>query len=156
MRALVMGILLVGAAAGGFASDASAKPKKHVVKARQLDAFDVSGLNGVPLTVNRRSWLDSGNTVRSDSNNGGQAYIAASTEFNQTEDRIIDPDKFGNDVIRGQPYVPGQSVAVVEFDTQPNGTPHFDGVLGAQNYYLNPAPPQVPSLPAAIPFFPDR
>ena len=156
MRALITGIMLTGAAIGGFAADASAKPKKHTVKPQVVGTLDSSGLNGIPLTVNRRSWLDSGNTVRSDSNNGGQAYVAASTEFNRTEDRIIDPDKFGNDVIRGQPYVPGQSVAVVEFDTEPNGKPHVDNFLGAQNYYFNPAPPQLPSLPAAIPFFPDR
>lgn len=156
MRAFVIGVMLTGVAVGGFSVEVSAKPKKHVVKAQAVGDLDTSGLNGIPLTVSRRSWLDSGNVVRSSSNGGGQAYLAASTEFNQTEDRIIDPDKFGNDVINGQPYIPGRSVAVAEFDTGRNGTPHLDGVLGEQNYYFNPAPPQVPSLPAAIPFFPDR
>ncbi len=156
MRAFIIGFMLAGTAIAGIATDACAKPKKHVAKSQAVGTIDTSGLNSIPLTVNRRSWLDSGNTVRSDSNNGGRAYIADQTQFNQTEDRIIDPDKFGNDVIQGQPYVPGQSVNVVEFETGPNGKPHIDNVLGAQNYYFNPAPPQVPSLPAAIPFFPDR
>ena len=156
MRAFVIGVMLTGAAIGGGAADASAKPRKHVVKAQEVGTLDTSGLNSVPLTVNRRSWLDSGNVVRSDSNDGGQAYVAANTQFHQTEDRIIDPDKFGNDVIQGQPYVPGRSVAVVDFDSGRNGLPHVDDVLGAQNYYFNPAPPQVPTLPAAIPLFPDR
>ena len=154
MRAFIIGFVLAGTVMAG--TDASAKPKKHVVKPQALGSIDAAGLNSIPLTVNRRSWLDSGNTVRSDSNGGGQAYFAASTQFNQTEDRIINPDKFGNDVIQGQPYVPGQSVPVVDFDTQPDGRPHIDDVLGAQNYYFNPAPPQIPSLPAAIPFFPNR
>ena len=156
MRALITGIMLTVAAIGGCAADASAKPKKYPAKARAVANLDTGSLNSIPLTVNRRSWLDSGNTVNSDSNEGGQAYFAASTQFNQTEDRIIDPDKFGNDVIQGQPYVPGRSVAVVQFDTQPDGKPHVDNFLGEQNYYFNPAPPQVPSLPAVIPFFPDR
>ncbi len=156
MRAFIVGIMLTGAAIGGFVSDAAAKPKKHAAKAQAVSSLDASGLNSVPLTVNRRSWLDSGNAVSSSSNGGGQAYLAASTEFNRTEDRIIDPDKFGNDVIKGQPYVPGRSVAVVDFDTERNGKPHVDDFLGEQNYYFNPAPPQIPNLPAAIPFFPDR
>ena len=156
MRAVIIAFVLAGTVIAGATTDASAKVKKHVVKPQAAASIDTVGLNSIPLTVNRRSWLDSGNTVRSDSNNGGRAYIADQTQFNQTEDRIIDPDKFGNDVIRGQPTVPGQSVPVVDFDTEPNGRPHIDDVLGAQNYYFNPAPPQVPSLPAAIPFFPDR
>ena len=156
MRIFMLRCILAGVAVGGLVADASAKPKKHLAKSQAVGSLDTSGLNAIPLTVNRRSWLDSGNTVRAGSNNGGQAYIAASTQFNQTEDRIIDPDKFGNDVIQGQPYVPGESVAVVNFDTAPNGKPHVDNFLGEQNYYFNPAPPQIPSLPAAIPFFPDR
>ena len=156
MRAFIIGVMLAGAAMGGFATDAAAKPKKHGVKPQVVGNLDTTGLNSIPLTVNRRSWLDSGNAVSSSSNGGGQAYLAASTEFNKTEDRIIDPDKFGNDVIQGQPYVPGRSVAVVEFDTERNGKPHVDNFLGEQNYYFNPATPQVPNLPAAIPFFPDR
>ena len=155
MRAFVIGVMLIGVAAGGFATDASAKPKKHIVKPQVVGDLDTSSLNGIPLTVNRRSWLDSGNVVRS-SSIGGQAYVAANTEFHKTEDRIIDPDKFGNDVIKGQPYVPGRTVALAEFETERDGRPRLDGFLGAQNYYFNPAPPEAPSLPAAIPFFPDR
>ncbi len=156
MRTSLMIGLMVGATVVGLGTEVSAKPKKHIAKASTIGNLDTSSLSAVPLTVNRRSWLDSGNVVRSDSNNGGQAYIAESTQFNQTEDRIINPDKFGNDVILGQPDVPGRSVAVAQFSTYPNGAARLDNVLGPQNYYFNPAPPEVPSLPAAIPFFPTR
>ena len=156
MRTSMMSYLLAGVVLAGFGADASAKPKKHPAKVAALRDLDTSSLNAIPLTVNRRSWLDSGNVVRSDSNTGGRAYIAASTQFNLTEDRIIDPDKFGNDVIVGQPYVPGSTVSVAEFSTYPNGTARLDNVLGPQNFYFNPAPPELPSRPAAVPFFPTR
>ncbi len=156
MRMSMTACLMAGVALIGLGTEVSAKTKKHPAKAQLVGSLDTASLNAIPLTVNRRSWLDSGNTVRSDSNTGGQAYIADQTQFNQTEDRIIDPDKFGNDVIQGQPYVPGQSVAVAQFSTYPNGVARLDNVLGPQNYYFTPAPPEVPSLPAAIPFFPTR
>ena len=151
MRSILVSLLLAGVAVGALASDASAQGRRRVI-----ENYDTSSLNSIPLTVNRRSWLDSGNTVHSGSVSGGQSYVAASTIYNKTPDRIYAPDQFGNDVIKGQPDVPGRTVPVVEFSSLPNGGAVVENVIGAQNYYFNPAPPQLPRNAAEVDAFPNR
>ena len=151
MRSIMTSIVLASLAACALVSDASAQGRRRV-----LETYDTSSLNALPLTVNRRSWLDSGNTVHSGSVNGGQSYMAASTIYNKTPDHAFGPDQFGNDVISGQPYVPGRSVHVVEFSSLPNGGATLDSVIGPQNFYFNPASPQLPRNAAAVDAFPNR
>ena len=81
----------------------------------------------------------SGNAV-STTQNSGPSYIAANTINNKTQDRIFNPDKYGNDVIQGQPYVPGRSQPAIEFSSLPNGGTVVENVLFPQNFYFNPAP----------------
>ncbi len=126
MRTIVVSILALGLAASLAASDASAKPR-HRKPAPQMDDGQVHEL---PLTVNRRSFLDPGPAVPAGSQ---QNYVSANTIFNRTEDRIRDPDKFGNDTLQGQPYVPGRTVPVAEFATGPNIGDLYSGpILGYQ------------------------
>ena len=124
MRTIVVSILAVGLAFA--ASEASAKPR-HRQPAPQMDDGQTHEL---PLTVNRRSFLDPGPAVPTGSR---QNYVSANTIFNRTEDRIRDPDKFGNDTLQGQPYVPGRTVPVAEFATGPNIGDLYSGpILGFQ------------------------
>ena len=127
-------LVLVGAVTG-LAPDAFAQKRRP----RPLPvAADVG--ERIPLTVNRRSWLDSGNAV-STTGTLGPSYVAANTALNRTQDRIFAPDGFGNDVIRNNPLdVPGRSQPLVEGSTLPNGQVVVDNVLLPQNYYFNPAP----------------
>ena len=151
MRSIIVSVLLAGVAAVALTSGVSAQSRKH---ARVIEAYDTTSLNA--LTVNRRSWLDSGNTVHSGSVNGGQSYVAASTIYNKTPDHAFQPDGFGNDVINGQPYIPGPSHPLVEFSSASNGVPIVENVLGAQNYYFNPTPPDAPRQAAIVDPFPTR
>ena len=131
-RALA-GLALVGAVAG-MAPDAFAQRRRAPVLPEATDLGE-----RIPLTVNRRSWLDPGNAV-STTGNFGPSYVAANTAFNRTQDRIFAPDGFGNDVIRNPPDVPGRSQPVVQGSTLPNGQIVVDNVLLPQNYYFNPTP----------------
>lgn len=131
MHKITVSLLLAGAASAAFASGASAQRR------RVAQTYDTSSISSLPLTVNRRSWLDPGPVAPRGT---GTNYVAANTQFNKTPDRVFAPDGFGNDVFKGQPYIPGRSVAVVEFSTTPNGRAYVDNVLGPQNYYFNPAP----------------
>ena len=70
----------------------------------------------------------------------GPSYVAANTVLNKTQDQIFAPDTFGNDVIKGPPYVPGRAQPVVEGSLPASGRPIIDNVLLPQNFYLNPAP----------------
>jgi hypothetical protein len=160
MRTTIATLLLASAALSIAGMGASAQTRRHhAVRSQTIEAYDTSSLNSLPLTVNRRSWLDSGNVVHSGSTSlGGQSYMAASTQFNKTPDRVYAPDTFGNDVMTGQPYVPGRSVHLVEFSSLPNGGATLDNVIGRQNYYFNPASPQAPSpsRAAEVPVFPQE
>ena len=131
-------VLLAGLALSAVTSDAMAQ-KRHHAKTQIVAAASDIDTGSSPLTVNRRSWLDPGNAVRT-TDGGGPSYIAANTINNKTQDRIFAPDGFGNDVIKGQPYVPGESQPVVEGSSLPNGGVAVDNVLLPQNFYLNPAP----------------
>ncbi len=138
---LIASLLLAGIAVVAATSDGSAQVRRHkVVRGPSRVVAASSGIESLPLTVNRRSWLDPGPVA---SQGTGTAYVAASTQFARTQDRIFSPDKFGNDVIIGQPYVPGRTVPVAEFSTYPNGTATVDNLIGPQNYYFNPAGPGV-------------
>ena len=118
--------LLLAALAVGAASEASAKPRRRAPSLPPVQTVD--GV-AIPLTVNRRSWLDPGNAV-STTQNSGPSYIAANTTLNRTQDRIFAPDGFGNDVIRNNPLdVPGRSQPLVEGSTLPNGQIVVDNVL---------------------------
>jgi hypothetical protein len=147
MRDLFVSAALAAIAVGLCASDASAQPRRH----RVVVATDTGISDSIPLTVNRRSWLDPGPVS---SVGKGPSYVAASTQFSRDQEQIINPDKFGNDVLQGQPYVPGRSVPVVEFSTTPAGHVNVDNTLGYQNYYFSPTPPDVPREAAAVPVFP--
>ncbi len=130
-------LLLAGLAVAALTSGATAQ--KRVKHARIQPVTVVDGVEQIPLTINRRSWLDSGNAV-STTQTAGPSYIAANTVFNKTQDRIFSPDGFGNDVTQGQPYVPGQTRPVVEGSSLPNGGIVVDNVLLPQNFYFNPTP----------------
>ena len=95
--------------------------------------------SSIPLTVNRRSWLDSGNAVSSRGGTG-PSYVSANTVLNKTQDQIFAPDTFGNDVIKNSPDVPGRAQPIVEGSLPASGRPIVDNVLLPQNFYLNPAP----------------
>ena len=149
MRILLMSAAMAAVAITGCSDAASAKPRKH----RILPVTDAGLSESIPLTVNRRSWLDPGPVSSVDK---GPNYVAASTQFSRDQEQIINPDKFGNDVLQGQPYVPGRSVSVVDFSTTPAGHVVIDDTLGFQNYYFNPTPPDAPRQAAAIPVFPTQ
>ncbi len=126
MRAIITSLLLAGVAVAGVASGASAQGRHHTY------VMAANDLNSLPLTVNRRSWLDPGNSAPAGGGNG-PAYMQATTaEFAKTPDRIYAPDKFGNSALPGQPYVPGRSVPVVSFSTTPAGGYDVDNVLHYQ------------------------
>ncbi len=127
-------LVLVGAVTG-LTQDAFAQKRRAPALPQAADLGE-----RIPLTVNRRSWLDSGNAV-STTGTLGPSYVAANTALNRTQDRIFAPDGFGNDVIRNNPLdVPGRSQPLVEGSTLPNGRVAVDNVLLPQNYYLNPTP----------------
>ena len=136
MNKTLVCLLTASLAATAVTTDAFAA-KRHPLRA--LPVATVIDGDAIPLTVNRRSWLDPGNAV-STTQGAGPSYIAANTVFNKTQDRIFAPDKFGNDVIQGQPYVPGRTQPVVEGSTLPDGRVVVDNVLLPQNFYLNPTP----------------
>lgn len=126
MRTIVVSILAASIVASFASSDVSAKPRHR----RAVTQLDDGQTHELPLTVNRRSFLDPGPVVPVGT---GQNYLAANTQFNRTEDRIRDPDKFGNDTLQGQPYVPGRTVPVAEFATGPNIGDLYSGpILGYQ------------------------
>ena len=136
MKKTIVSLLLAGLAVTAFAGEASAKKRHH---ATVLPAAEVIDSTSIPLTVNRRSWLDPGNAV-STTQGAGPSYVADQTVFNKTQDRIFAPDRFGNAEIQGQPYVPGRTQPVIEFSSLPNGGTVVNNVLLPQNYYFNPAP----------------
>ena len=149
MRNLIASAAMAGVAIAIFSGDTSAQTRKH----RIVTVTDTGISQSIPLTVNRRSWLDPGPVS---SAGKGPSYIAATTEFSRDQEQIINPDRFGNDVLQGQPYVPGRSVPVVEFSTTPAGHVTIDNTLGYQNYYFNPRRPTRLGRPAAIPVFPTQ
>ena len=125
MHKIITSLLLAGVAITGLVTDASAQGRRHtyIVAANDLDSL--------PLTVNRRSWLDPGNAVQGGAS--GPAYMSASTpQFARTPDHYYAPDKFGNSALQGQPYVPGRSVPVVSFSTTPDANVYVDNVLHYQ------------------------
>lgn len=134
-KALLACLVLVGAVTG-LTQDAFAQKRR--VPAADLPASADLG-DRIPLTVNRRSWLDSGNAV-STTGNYGPSYVAANTAFSKSQDQIFAPDRFGNAEFPSHPYVPGRSQPVVEGSTLPNGQVVVDNVLLPQNYYFNPTP----------------
>lgn len=126
MRTIITSLLLAGAALTAITAEASAQTRHRTY------VLAANDLNSLPLTVNRRSWLDPGNSAPNGS--GGPAYMAATTQFAQTPDHVFAPDKFGNSALPGQPYVPGRTVPVVSFVTTPNGDAYVDNVLHYQPY----------------------
>jgi hypothetical protein len=124
MRAVITSLLLAGVATAALSGPVSAQGRKHAYVVAQND------LNSLPLTVNRRSWLDPGNSAPNGS--GGPAYMTATTQFAKTPDQIYAPDRFGNSALPGQPYVPGRTVPVVSFSTTPAGGYYVDNVLHYQ------------------------
>ncbi len=142
MNKTLMSLLLAGLAVSAVTTDALAQKRRRAPSLPPAQTLDGEA---IPLTVNRRSWLDPGNAV-STTQNSGPSYIASNTIFNKTQDRIFAPDGFGNDVIQGQPYVPGRTQPVVEFSSLPNGSTVVDNVLLPQNFYLNPTPDVPPGI----------
>ncbi len=136
MNRTVASLLLAGLAFTAVSQDAFAKKRRSAPVLPVAESFEGSS---IPLTVNRRSWLDPGNAV-STTQNSGPNYVADNTILNKTQDRIFSPDKFGNAEIQGQPYVPGRTRPVIEFSSLPNGQSVVDNVLLPQNFYFNPTP----------------
>lgn len=135
MRNILTAIVLAGVAVTAVTADASAQTRRRArVLDRTLLAQDTSSLNSLPLTVNRRSWLDPGNSVAKGGANGPSYVTATTAQFAKTQDKIFAPDKFGNDTLQGQPYVPGRTLPVVSFSTAPNGAVLVDNVYHYQPY----------------------
>ena len=140
-------ILLIACGAVSLcATGASAQTKHHRAT---VAAYDASALQSMPLTVNRRSWLDPGPVSPAGK---GPSYMAATTQFSRDQQQIVNPDRFGNDVMQGQPYVPGRTVPVVEFSTLPAGGVTVDNTIGYQNYYYNSTSPELPRQASVVPF----
>ena len=138
MRKTIVSATLALLAVTIVTADASAQTRRRVRAAAPVLADSPNLGSSIPLTVNRRSWLDSGTAVSS--RGAGPSYVAANTVLNKTQDQIFAPDTFGNDVIKGPPYVPGRSQPVIEGSLPASGRPIIDNVLLPQNFYLNPAP----------------
>ena len=134
MNITTASLLAAALALSCLSGEASARPRHH---AAAVTVDEQGDIDSIPLTVNRRSWLDPGPVAPV---GRGQAYVTANTQFNRTPDRIIDPDKFGNSEFQGQPYIPGRSQPTVEFSTLPNGRVDVANELLPQNFYFNPAP----------------
>lgn len=132
-------LLLAGAAVASLSHGAFAQKRHHARAAAAVTDITPVDAPSSALTVNRRSWLDPGNATRT-TNTGGPNYIAANTILNKTEDRIINPDKFGNAEMQGPPYVPGRTQPVVQGSILPNGGVVVDNALFPQNFYFNPSP----------------
>ena len=143
MRKILTAATLAAVAMSVVAGDASAQPKRHARVSRAsapalAESPDLG--SAIPLTVNRRSWLDSGSVVSSRGGYGAN-YMAANTIYNKTQDQIFDPGYFGNSTVnQGPPYVPGRSQPIIEGSLPASGRPIIDNVLLPQNFYLNPAP----------------
>ena len=142
MRNTFAALLLAGVAVAALSPDAFAQ-KRHRVRAAEPVVASVDSASS-PLTVNRRSWLDPGNATRTTGNYGApyvqENTIVSSTAFNETQDQIFAPGKFGNSVIVGPPDVPGRSQPVAQGSSLPNGQVVVDNALFPQNFYFNPAP----------------
>ncbi len=138
MRKTILSATLAVLAVTVVSADASAQTRRrtHPTTSIMAQAPDLG--SSIPLTVNRRSWLDSGNAVST--NNSGPSYVSANTVLNKTQDQIFAPDGFGNDAIQRSPYVPGRSQPIIEGSLPASGRPIVDNVLLPQNFYLNPAP----------------
>jgi hypothetical protein len=107
-----MASLLVAGLALSLATEGAAAKTRHRVAPR----VSPDGYIELPLTVNKRSFLDPGPVAPVGT---GANYVAASTIFNRTPDQNFDTARFGNTALPGQPYVPGRTVPVVEFGTGP-------------------------------------
>ncbi len=139
MRKTIAAASLAFMAVTAITADASAQTRHRARATAPVLAASPDLGTSIPLTVNRRSWLDSGNSVSS-RGGYGPSYVAANTVYNKTQDQIFAPDRFGNSEIQGPPYVPGRSQPVIEGSLPASGRPIIDNVLLPQNFYLNPAP----------------
>ena len=139
MRKTIAAATLAFMAVTAITADAYAQTRHRARAAAPVLAASPDLGTSIPLTVNRRSWLDSGNSVSS-RGGYGPSYVAANTVYNKTQDQIFAPDGFGNSEIQGPPYVPGRSQPVIEGSLPASGRPIVDNVLLPQNFYLNPAP----------------
>lgn len=109
-----IGVALAALVAANAA--ASAKPRHHH-HYRHL-AHNAAMVRGaqVPLTVNRRSWLDPGPLAPAGAT--GPAYMAQSTYFRQTPDEQYFPSRFHEDNLPRPLYVPGGSMTpLITFST---------------------------------------
>jgi hypothetical protein len=126
MRTMIISMLVASAVVSLGAFDASAKPKHHHVVPQYVD----EETHELPLTVNKRSFLDPGPVAPVGT---GTNYMSANTIYNKTPDQITNPDQYGNDTMKGQPYIPGRTVPVAEFATGPNVGDLYSGpILGYQ------------------------
>jgi hypothetical protein len=111
MRKTMTSLLVAGLALSLAAEGAAAKTRH-----RQAPRVGPDGYIDLPLTVNKRSFLDPGPVAPVGT---GTNYVAANTIFNKTPDQTFDTARFGNSALPGQPYVPGRAVPVVEYATGP-------------------------------------
>lgn len=87
---------------------ADARPAKHHARAH------VAWHGSPPLTVRRRSFLDSGNVVPVGSESN---YMTDNTIFVRTPDQNFARSKFGNEALPGPFDLPGRPVPLFEFST---------------------------------------
>jgi hypothetical protein len=132
MRTTFISLLVAGVAVSLCTVDASAetaRPKahRHHIAAHHVAAqrYVRESNDGLPLTVNKRSFLDPGPVVPVGSEN---AYVTANTVYVQTPDQVNDTAQFGNSTVRQTPYV-GHAAPVGEFATGPNPGDLYVGPL---------------------------
>ena len=102
MRKTIVSATLALLAVAGLTVDASAQTRRRVRAVAPVVAASPDLGSSIPLTVNRRSWLDSGNSVSS-RGGYGPSYVAANTIYNKTQDQIFNPGYFGNSTINQGP-----------------------------------------------------
>jgi hypothetical protein len=132
MRNTIIACTIAGLALSLSAAGASAQVR-HRHHAPAIIVAQNDDIQSLPLTVNRRSWLDPGNSAPSGTS--GPAYLQASTpNYGHSVESYSQREKFGNAALPGAPYVPGRPVPVVSFETTPDGQAYVDNVLHYQPY----------------------
>jgi hypothetical protein len=116
MRTTFISLLVASVAISLCAADASAEtaaPKVH--RHHHAARYVRAGNEALPLTVNKRSFLDPGPVAPV---TGGPAYVTANTIYLKTPDQISDTAHFGNSTLQQPPYV-GHAAPIAEFATGP-------------------------------------
>jgi hypothetical protein len=119
---LVAGVAISLGAPGASAETAGPQVHKHH---HAVPHYVRDTSEALPLTVNRRSFLDPGPAVPVGSEN---AYVSANTIYVKTPDQVSNTARFGNSTLMSTPDV-GHAAPVAEFATGPNVGDLYAGPL---------------------------